>query len=227
MNILAALCADSSSLFSIHQPSAELFQEFDRLLLLRKGGKTVYFGDIGPNASTLINYFQSNGGYSCPADANPWVTNILSVVLSTDCLGRAEYILDVIGAGATATSDADWYGTWKSSPQAKAVDEEIDGLLEDGRKRHAIDTEQHSEFSTLWIFQVKTLWERDIIRHWRDPTYMLAKLALNVVAGLLIGFTFFKAKDSIQGTQNKIFVSPACRFPSNTSSSAFVNRPFS
>ncbi|KAN0136953.1 ABC-2 type transporter domain containing protein [Lactarius tabidus] len=175
-------------LCTIHQPSAELFQEFDRLLLLRKGGKTVYFGDIGTNATTLLNYFQSNGGYSCPADANP-----------------AEYILDVIGAGATATTDTDWHGTWKSSPQAKAVDEELDGLLEDGRKRHAVDTEQHSEFSTIWIFQVKTLWERDIVRHWRDPTYMLAKLALNIVAGLLIGFTFFKAKDSIQGTQNKIF----------------------
>jgi ATP-binding cassette subfamily G (WHITE) protein 2 (SNQ2) len=34
---------------------------------------------------------------------------------------------------------------------------------------------------------------------------LLAKLALNVVAGLFVGFTFFKAKDSIQGTQNKIF----------------------
>jgi len=30
-------------------------------------------------------------------------------------------------------------------------------------------------------------------------------LILNVVGGLLIGFTFFKAKDTIQGTQNKLF----------------------
>ncbi|KAH8987621.1 ABC-2 type transporter-domain-containing protein [Lactarius akahatsu] len=175
-------------LCTIHQPSAELFQEFDRLLLLRKGGQTVYFGDIGTNSTTLINYFQTNGGRPCPPDANP-----------------AEYILDVIGAGATATTDTDWHSIWKSSPQAKAVDEELDTLLEDGRKRHAIDTERHSEFSTSWIFQVKTLWERSIIRHWRDPTYLVAKFALNVVAALFIGFTFFQAKDSIQGTQNKIF----------------------
>ncbi|KAI9464145.1 P-loop containing nucleoside triphosphate hydrolase protein [Lactarius psammicola] len=175
-------------LCTIHQPSAELFQEFDRLLLLRKGGQTVYFGDIGTNSATLINYFQTNGGYPCPPDANP-----------------AEYILDVIGAGATATTDTDWYSAWKSSPQAKVVDSELDTLLEDGRKRHAIDTKQHSEFSTSWIFQVKTLWERDIVRHWRDPTYLVAKLALNVVAALFIGFTFFQAKDTIQGTQNKLF----------------------
>jgi ATP-binding cassette, subfamily G (WHITE), member 2, SNQ2 len=87
------------------------------------------------------------------------------------------------------------------------VDEELDILLEDGRKRHAVSTEQHTEFSTTWIYQLKTLWERDAIRHWRDPIYLVAKLALNVVAALFIGFTFFKAKDSIQGTQNKIFVS--------------------
>jgi len=85
------------------------------------------------------------------------------------------------------------------------VDEELEGLLQDGRKRHAVDTEQHSEFSTSWAYQLKTLWEREVIRHWRDPTYLMAKLALNVVAGLFVGFTFFKAKDSIQGTQNKIF----------------------
>ncbi|KAF8272208.1 ABC-2 type transporter-domain-containing protein [Lactarius quietus] len=175
-------------LCTIHQPSAELFQEFDRLLLLRKGGQTVYFGDIGTNAMTLISYFQTNGGYPCPTDANP-----------------AEYILDVIGAGAAATTDTDWHSIWNYSPQAKAVDKELDTLLEDGRRRHAIDTEQYSEFSTSWIFQVKMLWERDIVRHWRDPTYLVAKLALHAFAALFIGFTFFQAKDSIQGTQDKIF----------------------
>ena len=130
------------------------------------------------------------------------------MVSSSDCLGSAEYILDAIGAGATATTSTNWHSIWKSSPQAKAVNDTLDTLLEDGRNRHGIDTEQHSEFSTSWIFQVKTLWERDIVRHWRDPTYLVAKLALNIVAALFIGFTFFKAKDSIQGTQNKIFVSP-------------------
>ena len=62
-----------SILCTIHQPSAELFQVFDRLLLLRKGGQTVYHGDIGHNSSTLISYFERNGAAKCGEEENPCV----------------------------------------------------------------------------------------------------------------------------------------------------------
>ncbi|KAI0318674.1 ABC-2 type transporter-domain-containing protein [Amylostereum chailletii] len=175
-------------LCTIHQPSAELFQVFDKILLLRKGGQTVYFGDIGYNATKLLGYFQDNGGYPCPADANP-----------------AEYILDVIGAGATATTSIDWHSKWKSSADAQAIDRELEQILDDGRKSRGVDATLTSEFSTSWLFQTQTLLRRELQRHWRDPTYLVAKFALNLAGALFIGFTFFKSKDTIQGTQNKIF----------------------
>jgi ATP-binding cassette, subfamily G (WHITE), member 2, SNQ2 len=124
-------------------------------------------------------------------------------------------MLDVIGAGATASSNVDWHAAWKKSPEAAFLQKQIQGVMDKGRDRPVEEEEQHSEFSTSWAFQVRTLLQRDYERHWRDPTYLLAKLALNIVAGLFIGFTFFKAKNTIQGTQNKIFVSyplvPNCR----------------
>jgi len=46
---------------------------FDRLLLLRKGGQTVFMGDIGQNATALIHYFEKNGSRICKADENPYV----------------------------------------------------------------------------------------------------------------------------------------------------------
>lgn len=55
----------------IHQPSAELFQVFDRLLLLRKGGQEVYFGDVGENSHTMIDYFERNGARHCAPNENP------------------------------------------------------------------------------------------------------------------------------------------------------------
>ena len=58
-------------LCTIHQPSAELFQAFDRMLLLKKGGQTVYFGDLGNNSNTMIEYFERNGARKCEGFENP------------------------------------------------------------------------------------------------------------------------------------------------------------
>ncbi|PPQ86500.1 hypothetical protein CVT25_008244 [Psilocybe cyanescens] len=175
-------------LCTIHQPSAELFQVFDRMLLLKKGGKTVYFGDIGHNATTLIEYFEKNGARTCLPHENP-----------------AEYMLDVIGAGATATSELDWYEIWKKSPQAVGLQDEIEAIHVEGRSRPAVATEIHNEFATPWLYQVQELFKRNASSFWRDPDYLIAKLILNAVGGLFIGFTFWQSKDSQQGTQNKLF----------------------
>jgi ABC-type multidrug transport system ATPase subunit len=44
---------------TIHQPSLPIFRNFDSLLLLRRGGQTVFFGSLGDNCENLINFFQS------------------------------------------------------------------------------------------------------------------------------------------------------------------------
>ncbi|KAF8624104.1 hypothetical protein AX15_006040 [Amanita polypyramis BW_CC] len=75
-------------LCTIHKSSAEIFQVSDRTSLLRKGGKTVYFGDLGHKATTLIEYFENNGTCKYLPDENP-----------------AEYMLEIIGAGATARAN--------------------------------------------------------------------------------------------------------------------------
>jgi ATP-binding cassette subfamily G (WHITE) protein 2 (PDR) len=53
-------------LCTIHQPSAVLMQVFDRLLFLARGGRTIYFGDLGHNSQTLIDYLEARGAPSCP-----------------------------------------------------------------------------------------------------------------------------------------------------------------
>lgn len=57
-------------LCTIHQPSSLLFQTFDKLLLLERGGETVYFGDIGPDAQVMREYFARYGA-QCPSNVNP------------------------------------------------------------------------------------------------------------------------------------------------------------
>jgi ATP-binding cassette subfamily G (WHITE) protein 2 (SNQ2) len=175
-------------LCTIHQPSAELFQVFDRLLLLRKGGQTVYFGDIGENSSTVLNYFERNGAPRCGSNDNP-----------------AEYMLDVIGAGATAVSTTDWYSVWKCSPEAAQLQDHINDLHEQGRSHSRQLNDRYSVFATSWLHQFVALTHRNFQAYWRNPTYIRSKFLLNIAGGLLVGFTFFQANDSLQGTQNKLF----------------------
>ncbi|TBU44086.1 pleiotropic drug resistance ABC transporter [Dichomitus squalens] len=173
---------------TIHQPSAELFQVFDRLLLLRKGGQTVYFGDIGPRSTTMIEYFERNGARKCSDTENP-----------------AEYILEAIGAGATATTDVDWHDTWLKSPESEKVQAELERIHTEGRQKPPVQARLKKEYPTAWTYQLVLLLKRNGEAYWRDPVYLIAKLALNVGSALLIGFTFFKAKTTIQGSQNHLF----------------------
>ncbi|ELU44170.1 ABC multidrug transporter, putative [Rhizoctonia solani AG-1 IA] len=192
-------------LCTIHQPSSELFQSFDRLLLLRRGGQTCYFGDLGENSSTLISYFEQNGARKCQSDENP-----------------AEYMLDVIGAGATATSAIDWHATWKAAPESSALEQELTKMHSEGRNNASTTEQEQPEYATGYMNQLSALLIRAFrvghssfrlfalanisIKHYsRNPTYIMGKIVLNVASGLFIGFTFFKANNSIQGSQNKLF----------------------
>jgi ATP-binding cassette subfamily G (WHITE) protein 2 (SNQ2) len=115
-------------------------------------------------------------------------------------------MLEVIGAGATAKSEIDWYNVvWMRSSEYKALLNEIDNIHSSGRDCPSVTTERRSEFSTSWMNQMITLLLRDLQVHWRDPTYMISKIMLAIVSGLFFGFSFWKTKDTIQGTQNKLF----------------------
>lgn len=115
-------------------------------------------------------------------------------------------MLDVIGAGATASSTIDWHEAWKKSQNATDFKDQLDQIHEEGRKRPPVQALQHSEFATSWLYQLWELIIRGNIAYWRNPTYILAKHFLNVAGGLFIGFSFYQVDNSLQGTQNKLFV---------------------
>ncbi|CCM03954.1 uncharacterized protein FIBRA_06107 [Fibroporia radiculosa] len=189
VNFLRSLADHGQSIVcTIHQPSAELFEVFDKLLLLRKGGQTVYFGDMGAQASTVINYFERHGARPCGELENP-----------------AEYMLDVVGAGATATSTADWSGLWKKSREAENLQHDLEMIRVHGRSQPPNKPTRSSEFAASWGYQLATLLERDHLTLWRDPVYLIAKMAVNILCALIIGFTYWKQKNTIQGTQNQLF----------------------
>lgn len=92
-------------------------------------------------------------------------------------------MLDVIGAGATASSKQDWYDIWQHSSESTEVQREVTALHNDGLARPPVASTITSQFSTSWMYQTVELTKRAAQRHWRDPTYLMAKLLLNVAGG--------------------------------------------
>ena len=45
---------------TIHQPSIDIFESFDELLLLKRGGETIFNGQLGQDSNHLIEYFQAS-----------------------------------------------------------------------------------------------------------------------------------------------------------------------
>ncbi|KAF2401005.1 pleiotropic drug resistance protein PDR [Trichodelitschia bisporula] len=180
-------------LCTIHQPSAMLFQRFDRLLFLKSGGQTVYFGEIGKNSSILTAYFERNGAAPCPPDANP-----------------AEWMLEVIGAAPGSKTDIDWTATWRGSPEYAEIQRELDQINAERLAATADQTDEanksaYREFAATFPTQLWEVQKRVFEQYWRTPSYIYSKMALCLFSSLFIGFAFFNTPLSQQGLQNQMF----------------------
>lgn len=150
-------------LCTIHQPSAMLFQRFDRLLLLSKG-KTIYFGDIGKNARILVDYFTRNGAHDLPPGSNP-----------------AEYMLEVIGVAPGATTEIDWPDVWQNSEEYRLVQVELERLVSSTSSKQPMnDTQLYQEFAASSLEQHRQVIKRIFEQYWRSPGYIYAKVLLSV-----------------------------------------------
>jgi ATP-binding cassette subfamily G (WHITE) protein 2 (SNQ2) len=187
--------AGQAILVTIHQPSAQLFAQFDKLLLLAKGGKTVYFGDIGDNADTIKGYLSRNGA-PCPPEANP-----------------AEHMIEVVtGAGG---KDRDWNQIWLESEEHKHLSTEIDTMVSHAAANPTSVNDDTNEFAASIWTQTKLVTQRMNVSLYRNTEYVMNKVAMHVLLALLNGFTFWMIGDSLSDLQqnlftvfNVIFVSP-------------------
>ncbi len=164
-NLMEKLTKNGQAILcTIHQPSAMLFQRFDRLLLLAKGGRTVYFGEIGKNSQVLLDYFRRNGGQELPAGANP-----------------AEHMLEVIGAAPGAHSDIDWPAIWRDSKEYSRVKSELGNLRQLEHVPSAVadsEASSYKEFAVPFATQLFQVCKRVFQQYWRTPSYIYSKSIL-------------------------------------------------
>lgn len=174
--------AGQAILVTIHQPSAQLFYEFDTLLLLTKGGRTAYFGEIGNQAATLNEYFERNHA-PCPQGANP-----------------AEHMIEIV-----STSKKDWHKIWLESSEYGAMLSELDTSAEKARHQSPGVVDDDSEFATdLWT-QTRLVTARMNRSIYRNIDYVNNKFALHILTGLLAGFSYWQIGNSVSDLNLRLF----------------------
>ncbi|RPD82151.1 hypothetical protein L226DRAFT_497300 [Lentinus tigrinus ALCF2SS1-7] len=175
-------------LCTIHQPSSLLIQTFDKLLLLERGGETVYFGDIGPDCQILRDYFARHGAH-CPPTVNP-----------------AEFMLDAIGAGLTPRiGDRDWKDHWLDSEEYKGVLAEIERI-----KQHTTsdgDAKSHhvTMYATPFWHQLRYVVQRNNVKLWRSPDYVFSRLFVHAFISLWISLSFLQLGNGVRDLQYRVF----------------------
>lgn len=166
LQLLRKLTAHGQAILcTIHQPSAILFENFDRLIFLAKGGKTVYFGEVGSGSRILIDYFERQGAPKCPEGENP-----------------AEWMLSAIGAAPGTKTDIDWHQAWLDSPERVAVKEHLAELKRNGKPAGGKDQDPaaYAEFAASFWTQMRVVSNRVFQQYWRSPTYLYSKAVLCV-----------------------------------------------
>ncbi|KAL6928002.1 ATP-binding cassette multidrug transporter pdr5 [Hanseniaspora valbyensis] len=167
-------------LCTIHQPSALLIEQFDRLLFLQNEGKTAYFGDLGKGCKTMINYFESKGAPPCPPDANP-----------------AEWMLDIV-------QSRDYHQAWRESEEYKEVTNTLIKMEKELPAIKISNSNDTSSYAASFWLQYRLVTNRVFQQYWRTPFYLWSKFFVVVYTEIFIGFTFFKANHTLQGLQNQM-----------------------
>jgi ABC-2 type transporter len=159
-----AVCA------TIHQPSVAIFNSFDSLLLLKRGGEVVFHGDLGDKSVNLIDYLQ---GYETTPLIQPGEN-------------PATWMLTTIGAGSSGTaSQFDYAGAYAGSALHLSNLEKIEKVVSAVSVSELIAFP--SQYGTSTMTQIKTVMGRTWKVYWRSPSYNRTRIIVSTVLSLLIG----------------------------------------
>ncbi|CAA7042180.1 unnamed protein product [Microthlaspi erraticum] len=169
---------------TIHQPSIDIFEAFDELVLLKRGGRMIYTGPLGQHSSHVIQYFQSIHG----------------VAKIRDNYNPATWMLEVTSQSVEIELDMDFAKIYNASDLYKSNSE----LAKDLSKPEPGSSDLHFErtFAQNWWEQFKScLWKMSL-SYWRSPSYNLTRILHTFISSLLFGVLFWKQGQKIDTQQN-------------------------
>ncbi|KAF8027596.1 hypothetical protein BT93_E0489 [Corymbia citriodora subsp. variegata] len=159
---------------TIHQPSIDIFEAFDELLLMKRGGQVIYSGPLGQNSHKVIEYFES-------------IPRVLKI---KDKYNPATWMLEVSSIAAEMQLKMDFAEHYKSSSLFRRNKELVKELSTPppGAKDLYFPT-QYSQSS--WGQFKSCLWKQ-WWTYWRSPDYNLVRYCFTLVCALMVGTIFWR-----------------------------------
>ncbi|CAI0420340.1 unnamed protein product, partial [Linum tenue] len=169
---------------TIHQPSIDIFESFDELFLLKRGGQEIYVGPLGKDSCHLINYFEKIEG----------VTKI------KDGYNPATWMMEVSTPGQEVTLGVDFAALYKRSDlykRNKAMIKDLSKPTIGSKDLHFATQYSRSLFTQclacLWKF------------HWsylRNQPYTGVRFLFTTIIALLFGGMFWDLGGKMKNEQD-------------------------
>ncbi|KAK1380412.1 ABC-2 and Plant PDR ABC-type transporter family protein [Heracleum sosnowskyi] len=169
---------------TIHQPSIDIFEAFDELILMKKGGEIIYSGPLGQHSSNLIDYFKS-------------IPGILQI---KENYNPATWMLEITTESAERQLGIDFGQVYKESKQFRDNIELVKEL------RTAPGQMRELHFSTrfarnMWEQYKACLWKQNL-SYWRNPDYNVKRLCFMTLASVAMGALMWQKGKQIRDKQD-------------------------
>ncbi|XP_075477971.1 pleiotropic drug resistance protein 3-like [Primulina tabacum] len=169
---------------TIHQPSINIFEAFDELVLLKAGGRMIYCGPLGQHSCKVIEYFECISG----------------VPKIRDNYNPATWMLEVTSTSSEAELGVDFAQIYESS----ALHEENKELVRKLSLPPSGSKDLHfpTTYSQNGWQQFKACLWKQHWSYWRSPSYNLMRSLHMLFASFLFGVLFWGQGKKIHNQQS-------------------------
>ncbi|WCJ41763.1 ABC transporter G family member 34 [Euphorbia peplus] len=171
---------------TIHQPSIDIFESFDELLLMKRGGQVIYAGPLGRNSHKLVEYFE----------AVPGVPKI------KEGHNPATWMLEVSSTSVEAQLGIDFADIYVNSDLYERTQDLIKemSIPSPGSKDLYFPTKYSQNFTT----QCKACFWKQYWSYWRNTKFNTIRFVMTIAIGLMFGAIFWGKGQQYQKQQDLV-----------------------
>ncbi|XP_072976814.1 pleiotropic drug resistance protein 3-like isoform X2 [Typha angustifolia] len=169
---------------TIHQPSIDIFEAFDELILMKRGGELIYSGPLGQHSCKIIEYFEG----------------ITAVPRIRNNYNPATWMLEVTSPSAEMQHGIDFAKVYRESSlyeDNKVLVKKLSKPPPDSK-----DLSFPTRFPLNFSGQFKACLWKQYLSYWRSPSYNLVRILFMLVSSIAFAILFWKHAKRINNQQD-------------------------